>query len=525
MDRLRRLVAYGRTAAGLYGYLRQPLSQDEAERLVAAALPRRQARLLALLQRVYARPDDPYRALLVHAGVAYPAVEALIEREGVDGALLKLAAAGVYVSLDEFKGRRPIRRGSLELPVAPDGFAAPDGAGLRVRSGATRSAGTPTLIGFELLAEEAAHRSVLVGSFGHGRGPVALWLPILPGSAGISNVLRYAKLGRPPDPWFSHAPVSLGRGGQAAGQTRAMLRLGRLFGSALPTPEYVPLAEADRVAEWAVAHRRQGRQCQVVTYVSSAVRICATGARLDGVLFVVIGEPLTAARVAAIRASGADVTCTYSLTEAGTVACGCGDPAAPDDAHVLLDRAVVVRHRPETGGHAVDGLFVTTRSPHARKVMLNVETGDSGRLTERLCACSYGRLGYAQHLDSVVSYEKLTGEGMTYDASELARVVEEVLPIRFGGSGTDYQALEEVGADGLTRLTLLASPRLGPLDEAAVVAVLRAELRHGTAGHRLAEMIWGQAGSLGVRRAEPVPTTRGKLFPFAVARPSPGGRR
>jgi hypothetical protein len=259
-----------------------------------------------------------------------------------------------------------------------------------------------------------------------------------------------------------------------------------------------------------------------VTYVSSAVRICAAaaaaGSRLDGALFVVIGEPLNASRAAVIGAAGAAVTCTYSTTETGTLGCGCGDPAAADDVHLLLDRAALIPHPVERGGHVVDSLLVTTLSPHARKVMLNVETGDTGRLTERACACPYGRLGYTRHLDSITSYEKLTGEGMTYDASALAGVIETVLPARFGGTPTDYQAIEEEGEDKLVHLTLLVSPRLGAMAEADIIATLRAELQRGPAGHRLADLIWEQAGFLRVRRAEPIPTERGKLFPFRVAK-------
>jgi hypothetical protein len=98
----------------------------------------------------------------------------------------------------------------------------------------------------------------------------------------------------------------------------------------------------------------------------------------------------------------------------------------------------------------------------------------------------------------VTSYEKLTDEGMTYDATALVDLVEAALPARFGGGPADYQVLEEEDADGLTRLTLIVSPRLGPLDEAA--------------------LLWGQAGLLRVRREEPRPTLRGKVLPFQVDR-------
>ena len=107
---------------------------------------------------------------------------------------------------------------------------------------------------------------------------------------------------------------------------------------------------------------------------------------------------------------------------------------------------------------------------------------------------------------------------MTYDASSLVQVIEEVLPARFGGSVTDYQAVEEPGENGLVHLTLLVSPRLGPLDDADVTNAVRGELRRGHGGERLAELVWNQTDFLRVRRAEPIPTARGKLLPFHVLR-------
>ncbi len=522
---LRQLPAYARTANELRRFLRSPVSPPVAEQRVAEAISLRRDRLLVLLQHgIYGHPRSPYRALLQHAGIEYGDAQELIDREGVDGAVSCLASQGVYVTLDEFKGRLPIRRGSLELPIETFTFGVPrQGAGLAVRTGATRSSGTPSLIRFDDLVEVANHRSVMHQGWGHNQGSLAIWFPILPGSAGFANILIYAKQGRPPERWFSHAPVTKGRDNPGAWQTHALLRTGRLFMSGFPSPEYVPLSDAERVADWMIDRLRRGNRCQVVTYVSSAMRVCAAaisaGASLEGALFVVLGEPLTESRANTIRASGAEVTSTYSSTETGTIADGCADPIAPDDVHLLLDRAVAIRHPMPAGGRTVDGLLLTKLSPTASTIMLNVEAGDTGQIVERTCACPYGVLGYSQHLHSITSYEKLTGEGMTYDASALAAAIEAVLPARFGGSSTDYQAYEELEDNHLVRLTLLVSPRLGPIDDDDLVATLRAEMQRGAAGHRLADLIWEQAGFLRVRRAEPISTARGKLLPFQVARP------
>ena len=117
----------------------------------------------------------------------------------------------------------------------------------------------------------------------------------------------------------------------------------------------------------------------------------------------------------------------------------------------------------------------------------------------------------------MVSYEKLTSEGMTFHPDDLLRIVEHLLPARFGGDATDYQLLEEEGPDGLPTVTLLVSPRLGPLEDAQLLAAVHAELGHRSA---IGAQVFQQANLLRVRRAEPVPTARGKLFPLHIRRPA-----
>ena len=64
---------------------------------------------------------------------------------------------------------------------------------------------------------------------------------------------------------------------------------------------------------------------------------------------------------------------------------------------------------------------------------------------------------------------------MRLSGSTMIRILEELLPARFGGSPLDYQLLEEEDDAGYTRLTLLVSPRIEIDDEKAVTgAVLEA---------------------------------------------------
>ena len=90
------------------------MTPASARRLVAEQHARRDESFLDLLERaVYGGRDNPYRALLAAADIELGDVRRLIDEHGLEGALRELHDAGVYVTLDEFKGRTPIERGGV----------------------------------------------------------------------------------------------------------------------------------------------------------------------------------------------------------------------------------------------------------------------------------------------------------------------------------------------------------------------------------------------------------------------------
>ena len=148
-----------------------------------------------------------------------------------------------------------------------------------------------------------------------------------------------------------------------------------------------------------------------------------------------------------------------------------------DDIHVSLDAfAVIQRPRPLPNGSVVDSLLLTSLRSATPKVLLNTEIGDHAVLGTRRCACRLDEYGYVQHLHTVRSFGKLTGDGVTFISSDILHVLEETLPRRFGGSLADYQLVEEQASDGRPRYRLLVSPHLGPLDDRAVTAAFLGEL-------------------------------------------------
>jgi len=138
------LVAFGRFVGGLRRFLRHRLDADECRRRIVHNLQEREASFLRLIgQGVFARRDSAYRKLFAHAGVSFEDVCDLVARRGLEQALAILFDAGVYLRLDEFKGRRPIRRGSLVLEVEPHDFDNPLSAKhFASQSGGSRGSGT-----------------------------------------------------------------------------------------------------------------------------------------------------------------------------------------------------------------------------------------------------------------------------------------------------------------------------------------------------------------------------------------------
>ena len=64
----------------------------------------------------------------------------------------------------------------------------------------------------------------------------------------------------------------------------------------------------------------------------------------------------------------------------------------------------------------------------------------------------------------------------------------------------------------------MVCPRVGEVDEPAVIATVLEALRASSLGTAIGGGLLGAAGALRVRRAEPTLTARGKLVPLHLAR-------
>jgi hypothetical protein len=497
-------------------FLRTPLAVDQAIALVQRQLKSREERFLQIAeQAIYAYPCSPYLQLLRAAGCEFGDLKLLVATKGLEGALSELIEARVFVTFDEFKGRREVVRGGRHFAFLEKDFDNPlISPHFEAQSGGTRSAGTPVKMALPFIADLAANTALALHAHGLSQHDHATWL-----NAGVTPMLIYTKLGRAPIAWFYQLrplPARIYAGAQY------LATMGRLFGCQLPTPAFVDLQDPYRMAMWLAARLNEGKRVCVTTYASSAVRICLAakerGVSLDGACFITLGEPFTEAKRQAVEAVGARALVRYAFTEAGIVGYGCADPQLSDDLHFSSNCYGLIQRQREVGdaGLSVEAFLFTSLLPSAPKILLNVESGDYGTVELRGCGCRLGDLGLTTHLAKIRSFEKLSGEGMTFVQTDLLRVLEEVLPAHFGGTSADYQVLEEEGEHGILRLLLIVSPKIGPVDANRIRHTFLEELGRDGGFARLSAEVWRRAGTVQVKRQWPVPTKAGKILPFHI---------
>jgi hypothetical protein len=516
---------FARFAAGLPRFLRRTMLLDDARRLVTRDLAEREANFLLLMKRgVYGQPRSPYLALLNWAGIAYGDLEALVTRQGVEGALQKLFDAGVRIGLDEFKGKQPIERNGLTVAVTAEDFDNPLLAReFELATGGSTGIRRRLAIDFDLLVHESALQLMYYDASGFGPRPRAVWRPIPPGSSGLKNALRAAKAGQALRRWFSPQPFSLEPPLlPSAAFTAYAVACGRLMGGLIPRPEFTPLDQGIKVARWVAEMVRAKQPPGLCLPAGNAVRVAQAaldaGLDISGTLFRVGGEPLTAAKYEAIRKAGADTFSGWSISETGLLGGGCANREVVDEIHLFTGKTAFVQRAVCSGaGESINALHLTTLLPASPKIMLNVDSGDYGVLSSRQCGCPLDAAGMSLHLHTIRNYEKLTAGGMHFVGAQLAAIVEGDLPRAFGGAPTDYQFVEEEDS-ATSRVTVVVSPRLGALDEDRIVSTVLEALSKGSRGDGMMAVTWRQGAVLRVARREPYVTPAAKTPAVWVVR-------
>ena len=518
-------LAYLRFMRGLRGAFKERLTLAEAQDILRASLTNREERFLAFAEKhVYGNPRSPYLPMLQIAGCEFGDLREMVRQKGLEPTLLALREADVYVSFEEFKGREPIVRQGRVLDVHPDDFLNPFiNAYLETQS--SGSTGRPTKSRMSAEGAVSVRSGVPDLLLAHAHGllglPKAIWNPILPTGAGLGQILRGVWSDQVPVRWFS--PGTTRTLGSSLGYrlaTYSLVLFLRQLGVPAPWPEWVPMDQAITVARWAAQTVQEHGGCVINTYPSLALRVSLAaqehGLDLTGLTLMGGGEPTSDARWRGITSSGARWAPYYSLTEAGNVGMGCANPADGNDVHWMKGQLGMIQYPRQLPASdlTVNAFYYTSLQRNPTKALLNMESDDFGVVEERRCGCPLEELGLTQHIRHIHSFAKLTAEGMTVAGTALVRILEEVLPARFGGTALDYQMQEEEDEQGFTRYYVVIHPRVNLEDEQAVLRTVLEGLRQTGPGENVSQSMWQQAQTFRVKRADPISGSGGKFWPL-----------
>jgi hypothetical protein len=509
--RERKLVGLVRRSLGLRTFLSTPVDPVATHAAVCERIANRDDVFLDYVRRlVYDVPQSPYRPLLAGAGWTLADIETAVRQHGVEATLERLRDDGVYVTLDEWKGREPLVRNGVELHLKPEDFDNPlIGRDLEASSSGSSGNASRTPAGWEGLTEAAKRLRFVLDCYGVGGATTALWAPAPPGGSGLLGAIMFTKLGMRPARWFSQTKP---RGPFLDRLTTLfLLAASRALGHPLPRPRYTELGQADVVARWLA----EGDSPRVLAgFASSAVRVGQVaqelGLDLSGRAVLVGGEPVTPDRQRFLRSLGLQVIAMYGASDAGLIAAGCPNAEGVDDYHAQPDEVAVIAGpgAPETGAVPI---LVSSLVATGGKVLLNVDIGDQAVLERRPCDCAFGKLGFDLHLMNVRSRAKQTSEGMTVPSRALWEHAGDALAPA-GAGRDDYQIWEVAADDGITRVVLAVSPHL-EIDADAVVARILDDFSRRDAGSKTAADVWRQAGTLQIVRERPRLSGGGKLLP------------
>jgi hypothetical protein len=376
---------------------------------------------------------------------------------------------------------------------------------------------------FEFLtANRAVSKILMLDAFNALKMPNAICLPIMPGSGPI-QLLVHAKIGKTPEKWFSPGDKADFKPSFTSRlANNYIIYMGRIFGTKFPKPEYISLNDASHVAQWIVDSINNRGGAYMLTYASAAVRICQTakemGLNFTGAKFLIAAEPITEAKRREIESTGANACPFYVFVEAGYVGIGCFAPIVTDDMHFLKDSFALIQRQRQVphASTSVNAFLFTTLLPSSPKVLLNTESGDYGVIETRNCGCKFDELGLNDHIHSIRGFDKLSSAGTTFVGSDLLKIIEEVLPAKFGGASIDYQIIEEEDERGHTHLSLVVSPDVGTIDETELIQTVISELGKGGDWKRMMADVCVQENTLQVKRIRPLLTARGKLLPLHI---------
>ncbi len=503
----------------LPSFLKDTMSFDESMEIIKERLKNREENFLKLLKKgIFENKKSPYLKLFKLSRCGYEDVERMVRRDGLEAALHSLREDGVYLSLEEFKGKRAVERRGVSFEFTDRDFINPCITSFyRVKSGGSRSLGTKTEINLEFLKKRSVYYPLMIKMFGLEDSALGIWFPGPPLGAGLIPFLQFAKAGKVADKWFTPTQLYFSR--------KIGLRIMSFIMSAqnkrFPYPQYTSIAGLHHVLDWMSGAKRSHKGLVFLTYPSLAVRICELAAEkkidIANTKFWLVGEPISEAKAGVIQSQMCSIIPIYAFMELGLLAFGCPDRQYVESVHLAKDTLAMIQHKryiPALSTH-LDVFLFSSIMPSSPKILLNIENGDYGIVDKKPCGCIAGEIGLDIQIRDIQSFEKLNAEGMTLFVSDFIPILENILPKKFGGGPLDYQLFEEE-TQTRTVINLIVSPRVGNIDEGAVIAVILSELRKKTnAASQMAELL-SDAGAFKVKRAHPQWTQGSKIYPLFI---------
>lgn len=515
------MISSLRFAFSLLREFKHPCSADESRNLLRVFIAQRSDNFLSLCDsEIFGKPRSPYHTLLKWAGYSRERLTSLVRSHGLESALARIASDGVYLDIEEFKGRKPVIRPGLEIHVDASQFDRTLGPSLQFQSSGSRGTPLQTRVGMKGFKLFASYIPLMLEFLEARTLPVILYYP-MPSASGMAHLIIFSLAGVPPKAWFAQVMKSPWYRHKTGLKYMALITGARFCHLALPFPHLADIHHPVALAQWIKKNCPEG--AIVSTFTGSALHL-VQAARSERIAippltFILGGEPITRRKRDELEREHHRVFPWFSSVESGRIAIGCLCPDHPDDMHLLSDRfATILRPRKVNPlGAERPALLFTSVHPDSYKFLLNTETGDEAVIGERKCGCPWESLGLGWHIHSLQSFEKLTLEGMSYVSDVFSRLAEETLPAQCGGTPVDYQFVEEEDHQGFTRLVVLVSPSL-VVDEEEVRRIVFESLSTSAPAFPLMTDLLRRASSVIIRRDYPRLTRSGKILTLRTER-------
>ena len=123
---LSKIVNYSRLAFDLRGFLKETLTLEQCREIVRKRIEEREKNLLDIVERgIYRNEKSPYSKLLELAGCEFGDIRSSVLRYGIEETLQRLYESGVYLTYEEFKGRKDVVRAGKSFRFQASDFDNP----------------------------------------------------------------------------------------------------------------------------------------------------------------------------------------------------------------------------------------------------------------------------------------------------------------------------------------------------------------------------------------------------------------